>query len=69
MQDMEKSAAQVSRKGPRITVSLSERNHAELTGLAERHDVSLSWLTRQALVEFIDKYKNTQTQLPFHIKK
>ena len=69
MRDMKASAPRVSRKGPRITVSLSEQNHAELTGLAERHDVSISWLTRQALVEFIDKHKNTQTQLPFHIKK
>ena len=64
---MEAPAPRKSRKGQRITVSLSESNHVELTGLAERHDVSLSWLARQALVEFIAKYKNTQAKLPFHI--
>ena len=58
-----------SRKGSRITVSLSERDHATLTELAERHDVSISWLTRQALVEFIDKHKDTQAQLPLQIRK
>ena len=69
MRDIKTSAPRVSRKWPRITVSLSERNHAELTGLAERHDVSISWLARQALVEFIDKYRDIQAQLPLHIKK
>ena len=66
---MKASALRGTRKGPRITVSLSERDHAALTEVAERHDVSISWLTRQALVEFIDKYKDTQAQLPLQIKR
>ena len=66
---MKMSAPQGSRKRPRITVSLSERDHASLTELAERHDVSISWFARQALVEFIEKYKDTQSRLPLHIKK
>ena len=63
------SAPRGSQKGPRITVSLSERDHAALTELAERHDVSISWLTRQALVEFIKQYKDVQIRLPLYVKK
>lgn len=58
-----------NQKGTRITVSLSEQDHATLSELAGRHDVSISWLTRQALFEFLDKHKDTQTQLPLQIRK
>ena len=37
----------------RITVSLPEKEHAALTALARQHDVSLSWLTRKAVTEFL----------------
>ena len=50
-------------------MSLPHRDHATLTELAERHDVSISWLTRQALVEFIDKHQDTQAQLPLQLRK
>ena len=66
---MNMSAPRGSLKGPRITVSLSERDHAALTELAGRHDVSISWCARQAVVEFIEKYKDTQARLPLRIKK
>lgn len=69
-ENMEASAPpRRGQKGQRITVSLSQSNHAELTKLAQRHDVSISWLARQALVDFIDKYKDAQAKLPLHITK
>lgn len=37
----------------RITVSLPEKEYAALAALAKRHDVSLSWLTRKAVIEFL----------------
>jgi len=37
----------------RITVSLPEKEHAALAALAKRYDVSLSWLTRKAVIEFL----------------
>ena len=37
----------------RITVSLPDRDHAALAAIAERHDVSLSWLARRAVAEFL----------------
>jgi len=55
------------KKGPRITVSLPEGDYTELMAMAEHHDVSLSWLARQAITEFIDRYKNESMQLPMHL--
>jgi hypothetical protein len=40
----------------RITVSLPEKEHAALTVLARKYDVSLSWLTRKAVIEFLNQY-------------
>lgn len=53
-----------AKKGHRITVSLSESDHAALSALAERHDVSLSWLTRKAVTDFLERYENEELQLP-----
>ncbi|MCY4462909.1 MAG: ribbon-helix-helix domain-containing protein [Albidovulum sp.] len=38
-------------------MSLRDEEHAALATLAERHDVSLSWLTRQAVAEFLARQK------------
>ena len=56
-----------SKKSTRITVSLADQEHAELTALAERYDVSLSWLTRQAIVEFLKAQGRGSDQLPFEL--
>lgn len=45
-----------SKKSTRITVSLADYEHAGLTALAEKYDVSLSWLTRKAVLEFLQQY-------------
>lgn len=66
---MKTAAPPGSQKGPRITVSVSKCSHIAVVALAQKHDVSLSWLTRQALVEFIEKYEDTQAQLALHIRK
>jgi|GEM_PF-1479629 len=52
---MQKSAPTTNRT--RIKVSLRDEEHAALATLAERHDVSLSWLTRQAVAEFLARQK------------
>ena len=52
------------KKGPRITVTLSGEDHDALQALAAKYDVSLSWLTRHAIAEFIEKRKDGQLQLP-----
>ena len=59
-------------KSTRITVSLAEGEHAALMSLAERHDVSLSWLTRKANFEFLQQHGKDDAQfsldLPLHKK-
>ncbi|KPQ05932.1 MAG: Ribbon-helix-helix protein, copG family [Rhodobacteraceae bacterium HLUCCA12] len=46
----------------RITVSLPDKEHAALTMLAQKYDVSLSWLTRKAVMEFLQRYGDGGTQ-------
>ena len=55
------------RKATRITVSLPDDEHSALAALAERHDVSLSWLTRKAVVEFLERYERADAQLPLDL--
>ncbi len=47
----------------RITVSLPEREHAELAALARKYDVSLSWLMRKAVTEFLAQCSKEEAHL------
>jgi predicted transcriptional regulator len=40
----------------RATISLDKDDYAALGKLAQRMEVSASWLTRQAIRDFLDKY-------------
>ena len=44
--------------GPRITVSLDEDSYRELNKIADMHEVSVSWLARYAIGEFLDQCKS-----------
>jgi hypothetical protein len=48
----------------RIAANLSDAEFSELAAMAEKYDVSLSWLSRKAILEFIDRYRAEQLQLP-----
>jgi hypothetical protein len=48
----------------RIAVSLSDNEFGELVAMANKYDVSLSWLGRQGILEFIARYRAEQLQLP-----
>jgi hypothetical protein len=54
---------------PRLSVSLSESETRELLALKERHDVSMAWIGRQAILEFIEKYTNETVQLPLRLTR
>jgi hypothetical protein len=54
---------------PRLSVSLSESEARELLALKERHDVSMAWIGRQAILEFIEKYTNETVQLPLRLTR
>ena len=50
---------------PRISVSLPEREYQQLSDLAEKHHISLAWIGRQAVLEFLERYQDRDLQLPF----
>jgi len=51
----------------RIAVNLDDNEFAEVAAMADKHDVSLSWLGRQALLELVERYRNEQLQLPLRL--
>lgn len=53
----------VVKKAQRVTVSLDEQDYAILAGLSEQHDVSMSWLIRQAVSDYISRRVSGDVQL------
>jgi hypothetical protein len=51
----------------RLSVGLTDSELAELTALKDRHHVSMAWLARQAIMEFISKYREENVQLPLKL--
>jgi len=51
----------------RLSVGLTDMELNELLSLKDRHHVSLAWLGRQAIVEFISKYREEYMQLPLKL--
>lgn len=51
-------------KSIRITASLPEDQHEKLQQLAEKNSLSLSWLVRQAVNEFLDKVDDPKAYSP-----
>lgn len=51
----------------RVAVNLDDAEFAELAAMAEKHDVSLAWLGRQAFLEFIARYRTEQMNLPLRL--
>lgn len=48
----------------RVTVNLSDQEYEELTALSNRHRVSLAWLGRQSIIEFLERCRTQPVQLP-----
>ena len=49
----------------RIAVNLSESEFSVLAELAGKHDVSLAWLGRHAILDFLERYRGgEQLDLP-----
>lgn len=51
-------------KTVRTTVSLSSDQLQQLQSLAEKHDLSLAWLIRQAVSEYLDRVNDQATFQP-----
>lgn len=56
-------------KSPRLSVSLSAAEQAEVQRLADSSNVSCSWVIRQAVVEYLERHAGIQPPLPLLIKK
>ncbi len=52
-----------SQNNIRITVSLPDGDHIALSDMAERHDVSLSWLAGRAVAELLKNHGGGDAQL------
>lgn len=48
----------------RVSVTVSDQDHKLLSAFAREHSVSVAWVARQALVEFINRHVHEGTQLP-----
>ncbi len=53
----------------RLSVSLSDSEYRDLQALAEKHDVSMAWLGRHAILEFLDKHAQEEIQLPLNLPR
>ncbi len=49
----------------RIAANLTDAEFSELAAMARKYDVSLAWIGRKAVLEFIDRYRTEQLHLPF----
>ena len=51
----------------RFSVALDEQDYAELLEMADKHQISMAWIVRQAVADFLGRYRNETAQLPLHL--
>lgn len=51
----------------RVTVNLEDREYQELSALSDKHRVSLAWLGREAIIEFLERTDKEELQLPLNL--
>lgn len=51
----------------RVTINIDEREFRQLTALSDKHRVSLAWLGRQAIIEFLQRHEDEELQLPLSL--
>lgn len=47
----------------RISVNLNSDEYMALSELSERYQISLAWLARRAITDFLEQYRNDPDQL------
>lgn len=54
--------------GPRLTVSLTGSDYDALAALAEKDEVSVSWVVRRAIDEYLDNHRHeVEPALPLRV--
>jgi len=48
----------------RVSVNLTKQEYQDLAGLAEKYRVSMAWLSRQAISDYVERHRNEALQLP-----
>lgn len=48
----------------RVSINLSNKEYAELSALAERHNLSMAWIGHKAILEFLENNRDEILQLP-----
>jgi predicted transcriptional regulator len=51
----------------RVSLNLSPEEHRELDALAKKARISKAWLGRQAIIEFLERYRDRDLQLPLDL--
>lgn len=46
----------------RISISLSSKHHSQLSELSDRKEVSIAWLVRKAITQYLDNQDNQDNQ-------
>ena len=58
-----------TRSPVRLSVNLTEGQYLRLNEIALKSDVSLAWLVRQAVQQFLDATHNEQIPLPIRLDR
>lgn len=58
-----------TRSPVRLSVNLTEDQYLRLNEIALKSDVSLAWLVRQAVQQFLDTTHNEQFPLPIRLDR
>lgn len=53
----------------RISLNLAPEEYREIAALAENARVSKAWIGRQALIEFLERYRDRDLQLPLDLAR
>ena len=51
----------------RVTINIDDSEFRQLAALSDKHRVSLAWLGRQALIEFLERHEDEELQLPLSL--
>ena len=49
----------------RISINLPDEEYVALSALAEKNNLSMAWIGRKAIVDFLDRYRDKQLPLSF----
>ena len=53
----------------RVSLTLTPEEFREIAALAEHARVSKAWIGRQALIEFLERYRDCDLQLPLDLAR